>query len=155
MRRTLGRIACLAVVAALVGSAAGCSKAGPKVAQLSGKVMFKGKPVPAGFITLMPDSSAGNPGPLKSVPIKDGVYDTAQAPDPGIQPGITIVSIYGFDGKMIAFYPQGKQIFNRHELKETIPEGVTTKDFVVPESAANNLIVAPTSDAAWPLGKGS
>jgi hypothetical protein len=123
------------------------------VAQLSGKVIFKGKPVPAGFITFMPDSSAGNPGQLKSAPIKDGLYDTAQAPDPGVQPGITIVSIYGHDGKMIAYYPQGKQIFNRYELKETVPEGVTTKDFTVPDSAANNLIVAPTSDAAWPLGK--
>jgi hypothetical protein len=141
MRRTAGRLVCLA---ALVALAAGCSQ--PRKAQLSGKVMFKGKPVPAGYISFMPDAGAGNHGPVKVVQIKDGVYDTTLETDPGLSPGPTVVRIAGFDGRPLPGFAQGKQIFNPHELQETVPEGTTTKDFVVPDSAAEDLKVEPTAD---------
>jgi len=146
----IGRMVCLAAI--LV--AAGCSGAKTKVAQLSGKVTFKGQPVPTGYITFMPDSSAGNVGQIKKFDIKDGTYDTKQGPDPGVQPGPNILTVAGFDGKVIAYYPQGKQIFNAVELKETIPEGATTKDIPIPDSAANNLRVQPTADVPFPSFKG-
>jgi hypothetical protein len=57
-----------------------------------------------------------------------------------------VIRISGFDGKKIDYYPDGKQIFNPHELKDTVPEGATTKDFAVPDSAANNLKIQPTAD---------
>jgi len=151
MRRVVVRqVVCLAAVLVV----AGCSTAKTKLAQLSGKVTFKGNPVPAGYITFMPDSSAGNVGQIKKFDIKDGLYDTTRGLDPGIQPGIHVVRIAGFDGKVIAYYPQGKQIFNAVELKETIPEGVTSKDFPIPDSAANNLKVEPTADVPFPSFKG-
>jgi hypothetical protein len=136
--RPAGRVVGLAAVLVL---AAGCSSGGAKKSQLSGKVTFKGKPVPAGFITFQADQ-----GQVQSAPIKDGIYDTSQGPNPGIFPGSTTVRITGFDGKPRPYYPQGHQIFNPYELKDTIPEGTSTKDFDVPAAAANNLRIEPTAD---------
>ena len=78
--------------------------------------------------------------------IKDGVYNTALESDPGIIPGPTVIRIAGFDGKPQSYFPQGKQIFNPIELRDSVPEGATTKDFTVPPSAAENLKIVPTSD---------
>jgi hypothetical protein len=140
MARAAGRLMVLAVVAAL---AAGCGGGGKKLpaVMVSGKVTFKGQPVPAGFITFQAEQ-----GPVRSAEIKDGVYDTAKSADPGVIPGTAVVRITGFDGKKLPYYPQGKQIFNPYELRETITEGATTKDFDVPASAANNLKIEPTAD---------
>src|SRR5262249_7893409 len=77
MRRMAGGFVYLAAV---LGLAVGCAKP-VKVAQLSGTVLFKGKPVPAGYISFMPDAAAGNTGSVKVFQIKDGVFDTAQEKD--------------------------------------------------------------------------
>ena len=139
------RSACrAAVLAALLGIAAGCSGSEAKKVQLSGKVTFNGQPVPAGYISFMPDASQGNRGEVRVVQIKDGVYDSAREQNPGIYPGPTVVRIAGFDGKPLPLYPQGKQIFNAHELHESLEGG--TKDFDVPASAAQNLKIHPTAD---------
>lgn len=140
MARVSGRLMVLAVWAALAAGCGGGAKKLP-VAILSGKVTFNGKPVPVGFITFQAEQ-----GPVKSAEIKDGVYDTAKSADPGIVPGPTVIRITGFDGKTFPYYPQGKQIFNPYELRETIAEGAATKDFDVPASAANNLKIVPTAD---------
>jgi hypothetical protein len=139
------RVGGLLGLVAVLGVAIGCSKVA-KTGQLSGKVTFNGKPVPAGYISFMPDTSAGNKGPVKVVQFRDGVYNTAEAEDPGIFPGANVIQIAGFDGKKLPYYPQGKQIFNPYELRETLPEGTSTKDFTIPASAANNLKIQPTSD---------
>jgi hypothetical protein len=136
------RLTCLAV---LLGIVAGCSTETQK-GQLSGKVVFKGQPVPAGWISFMPDTTAGNRGAVKVAQIKDGTYNTALGAEPGISPGPTVIRIAGFDGKKEPFFPQGKQIFNPVELRETLPAVTSTKDFTVPASAANNLKVEPTAD---------
>src|SRR5687767_10405299 len=100
------------VAAAVVALAAcGCSSK-PKLAQLSGKVTFKGKPVPAGWISFTPDVAAGGLGQTKVLQIKDGVYDSSKEREPGLTPGQYLIRIAGFDGKVIPFYGQGKQIFN-------------------------------------------
>jgi hypothetical protein len=132
-------------LAVLLGIVAGCSMEAQK-GQLSGKVLFKGQPVPAGWISFMPDTTACNRGAVKVAQIKEGVYNTAFEADPGIFPGASVIRIAGFDGKKQPFFPQGKQIFNPIERRETLPGGTSTKDFTVPASAANNLKIEPTAD---------
>jgi hypothetical protein len=140
--RLLGLTAALAAVLAL---APGCGRH-EKVIQLKGKVTFKGRPVPAGWISFMPDSAQGNHGNVKVAQIKDGVYDTSLSKDSGIVPGPTVIRIAGFDGKVIPLFAQGKQIFNVYELNATLAEDMTAKDFTVPDRAAENLRYEPTAD---------
>jgi hypothetical protein len=148
MTRTTGRLACLAALGAALALTTGCggTDKDKKLGQLKGKVTFKGQPVPAGYISFTPDASKGNQGSVKVAQIKDGEYDTTLATDPGVTPGPTVIRIAGFDGKKIQYYVQGKQIFNIYELKDTLQEGSATKDFTVPDSAADNLKIEPTAD---------
>ena len=131
-----GLVAALAV-------AAGCSSE-PKLAQMSGKVTFKGKPVPAGYISFTPDF--GQKGEVRVVQIKDGVYDSSKEQTPGIFPGPCVVRIAGYNGNAEKFYPQGKQIFNLYEFKDTVTDGTTTKDFTVPDKYGQNVKHEPTAD---------
>ena len=138
MQRPAGRTFGLMLALVLT---AGCGKAQPKLSQLSGKVTFKGQPVPAGYINFQAEA-----GPVKMVRIVNGTYDTATAKEPGIYPGKVVIRIAGFDGKKLDYFPDGKQIFNPYELHDTISEGTSTKDFEVPASAANNLKIERTAD---------
>jgi hypothetical protein len=134
------------VVAGTVLLIAGGCGSQKKVGQLSGTVTFKGQPVPAGFISFMPDAAKGGMGSVKVAQIKDGKYDTSLSSDPGVVPGPSLIRIAGFDGKVVPLWAQGKQIFNIYELRDTVPEGTGTRDFEVPASAANNLKIEPTAD---------
>jgi hypothetical protein len=129
----------------LLVSLGGCSSK-PEPAQLSGKVTFKGQPVPAGYISFTPDVAAGTLGHIKVMQIKDGVYDSAKESEPGINPGVYQITIAGFDGKRIPYFGQGKQIFNPVQNSLTVPDGKTTKDFVIPESAGENVRIERTAD---------
>jgi hypothetical protein len=135
----------LLIAVASIAMAAGCSSE-PEPAQLSGKVTFKGEPVPAGWISFTPDVNNTGSGQVRVCQIKDGIYDSAKESEPGIYPGAYQVKIAGFDGKKIPFYGQGKQIFNPVDDTFTVPEGKTTKDFVIPESAGENVKIQPTAD---------
>ncbi len=154
----LFRISCVGLRASLallplawvVAFSSGCTKQ-PKLAQISGTVTFKGQPVPAGYVSFTPDVASGNSGPLHVFQIKDGVFDSSLDTSPGqvsgLPPGHYFIRIAGFDGKKIPFFGQGKQIFNEvTDLEHTVPEGVSTKDFVVPESAGQNVIIQRTAD---------
>jgi hypothetical protein len=124
----------------------GCSSK-PKPAQLSGKVTFKGQPVPAGYIAFTPDVGKGGKGSIKVLQIKDGTYDSSkEPPDQALAPGPYLLRIAGFDGKTIPLWGQGKQIFNPVEDSYDVPDGVSEKDFVVPESAGQNVQILPTAD---------
>jgi hypothetical protein len=124
----------------------GCTSK-PKMAELSGKVTFKGQPVPAGFISFTPDVASGNKGQVRGLRIKDGVYDSAKEEQPGLPPGPYFLNISGFDGVVIPRFGQGKQIFNEVEgIEFTVPEGTSTKDFVIPDSAGQNVKIEFTSD---------
>jgi hypothetical protein len=136
IRRFLGG----AVVFAL---AAGCGASKPELAQLSGKVTFQDKPVPAGWISFTPEPGKGH---VKVCQIRDGVYDSSKEGDPGIFPGKNLVKISGFDGKVVPLWGQGKQIFNPVDDTLDIAPGTTTKDFVIPESAGKNVKIVPTAD---------
>jgi len=118
----------------------------PQPAQLSGKVIFKGQPVPAGYISFTPDVEKGNLGQIRVLQIRDGVYDSSKEDEPGINPGPYFVEIAGFDGKRIPKFGQGKQIFNPVREDFTVPPGSTTKDFVIPDSAGENVRIQPTAD---------
>jgi hypothetical protein len=127
-------------------SIAGCTRA-PKPVQLSGKVTFKGQPVPAGYITFMPDVGNGNRGTTKLIKIKDGIYDSSQAPpDQALTPGAYQLRIAGFDGQALPKFNQGKQIFNPVEETFVVPDSVSTKDFTIPDSAGQNVLITPTVD---------
>jgi hypothetical protein len=144
MVRTAGRLAWAAVLIL----AAGCAEqGGPKKVQLSGTVTFKGKPVPAGYVSFMPDVVAGNAqGEVRVLQIKDGKFNSAEEQDAaGIYPGPNIVRVAGFDGKPLKLFPQGKQIFNPWETKATVTDGAALA-FTVPAEAAANLRIEPTSD---------
>ena len=141
LTRLLGLLLAVAILCAL---GMGCAREGKK-GQLSGQVIFRGKPVPAGWISFMPDASVPG-GSVRSAQIKDGRYDTAQSSSPGVFAGPNLIRIAGFDGKPVVGYAQGKQIFNIYELHETLAEGAVVKDFVVPPSAADNLKIEPTAD---------
>ncbi len=135
----------LLLVPALLTLAVGCSSQAPS-AQLSGKVTFKGQPVPAGWISFTPDVGAGGLGSVKVYQIKDGMYDSSKEDQPVLGPGTYQIRIAGFDGKKIPLFGQGKQIFNPVEDKYAVPAGTSTKDFVIPESAGQNVKIQPTAD---------
>lgn len=136
----------LLVVAVFVTVVIGCTSK-PKAPHLSGTVTFKGQPVPAGWISFTPDVGGGASGPVKVFQIKDGVYDSSKEDQPGLFPGGYQVRIAGFDGKKIPLYGQGKQIFNPVDEKFTVPAETTTKDWVIPESAGQNVKIQPTADS--------
>jgi hypothetical protein len=146
MTRTAVRLMCLTTAVGAALATSGCGSGNKPLGQLKGKVLFNGKPVPAGYISFTPDSSKGGHGSVKVAQIKDGAYDTAQGSDPGVIPGPTVIRIAGFDGQPVRLFAQGKQIFNPYELHETLAAGENQKDFVVPPSAAKDLRIEPTAD---------
>src|SRR5688500_17561328 len=99
--RVIKLLAVSAVLAVLVS----CSSK-PRPAQLSGKVTFKGAPVPAGWISFTPDVAEGGLGKVRVMQIKDGVYDSSKEEEPGIPPGKYQMRIAGFDGKKIPLWGQ-------------------------------------------------
>lgn len=135
----------LALSGLFLALAAGCGGGGPPLVPLSGSVTFKGQPVPAGYIMFTPGAGAGS---VRVVQIKDGKYDTAAMTEErkGVHPGPNQVRIAGFDGKVVPLWGQGKQIFNPVDDQHTVPDGPSTKDFVVPEAAGKNVKVEPTAD---------
>ena len=129
--------------AALFALAVGCS-AKQEMAQLSGKVTFKGQPVPAGWISFTPEAGKGS---VRVCQIKDGVYDSSKEGDPaGIHLGKNLVKIAGFNGKKEPLWGQGKQIFNPVDDVIEITPGTMTKNFVIPESAGKNVQIFRTAD---------
>jgi len=135
------------LLAALTMVSGGCGQPKREVAHLSGKVMFKGQPVPVGFINFMPDVTGGNRGEIRAFEIKDGVYNTAEGSSPGIFPGPNKIMISGFNGKpKMPLWPKGEQIFNSINLDLTVASGTNTHDFEVPLSAGQNVKIVPTAD---------
>lgn len=114
--------------------------------RVSGKVTFKGQPVPAGKIYFMPDSSQGNSGPTGYADIKDGTYDTSLKGSVGCPPGAVIIAVEGIDpnsppdkpkkGEEASSEATAKLLFPRYELKFDMPKSATVKDIEVPAEAA-------------------
>jgi hypothetical protein len=114
--------------------------------RVSGKVTFQGKPVPAGKIYFIPDSSKGNKGPTGYADIKNGEYDTSAKGGAGVVAGPVIIAIEGLDpsakpdkpkkGEEASEEATVKVLFPRYETTFEVPKENTTKDIEVPGEAA-------------------
>jgi hypothetical protein len=102
---------------------------------VSGKVTFGGRPVPAGTVVFSPDMGAGNDGLQGIAEIRDGHFDT-RATRRGGPGGAVVVRIEGFDGQPSEERPYGKALFPPFQLKVNLPRRDTSMDFDVPASAA-------------------
>lgn len=106
----------------------GGSDDGPQRFEVSGTVLFDGKPVPSGTIYFQP--ADGKPGPQGFAAIVNGAYDTSRGK--GTVGGSHRARIEGVD-------ETGKPIFVPHFEDVDLPESSFTKSFEIPASAANNL----------------
>lgn len=123
---------------------------GGKGYQVSGKVTFKGQPLPAGKIYFTPDASKGNKGPTGYADIKDGKYDTAATGGSGIVGGPMLVRIEGIDPSQIekadkAGETVAKVLFPPYQTAVDLPKENTMKDFDVPADALKPKSNAPTA----------
>jgi hypothetical protein len=118
--------------------AAGCGASASGPYHLSGKVTFKGRPLPRGRIFFLPDSARGNSGQGGFAEIKDGAYDTRDrgGATPG---GALVVRIDGFDGNTTAGNLVGEPLFLTYEVAVEVPRADGTRDFDVAASAARTL----------------
>ncbi len=123
--------------------APGCG--GKDRVEISGKVTFDGKPLPAGRIYFTPDSSKGNEGPQGFAAIENGQFDTRKN-GMGAPGGPTIVSIQGYEATGEPTRPQGKKLFEEHQIAIDLPRQSSTQNFEVPASAAEKLREGPAPD---------
>ncbi|NBW95669.1 MAG: hypothetical protein EBR28_02800 [Planctomycetia bacterium] len=133
------------VVVAAILIAGGCSarQEGPQRFAVSGQITFDGKPVPAGRITLEPDTAAGNSGPAGYGNIIAGRFTTY--PRMGAVAGPHVVRISGFDGVPAGEMVEGKPLFAEYMTKVELPAKAATVDFEVPR-----IPVKPAKGAAPP-----
>ena len=111
LRRAAGAAAVLAL-------AVGCSSK-PEMAQLSGTVTFKGKPVPAGWISFTPEPRSRDRS--RSARSRTEFTTRPRKANRASSPARTRSCIAGFDGKKIPLWGQGKQIFNPVETRSRYP----------------------------------
>lgn len=116
--------------------AMGC---GEKGGHVSGKVTFKGQPVPSGKVFIMPDASKGNSGSTGFADIKDGAYNTSAAGGRAAPSGHVIFALEGIDPNP----PPNADpdvtatvLFARYEMKAELPESGSVIDIDVPDEAA-------------------
>jgi hypothetical protein len=130
----------VAVLLALV-TLAGCGDGGPARFEVSGKVTYDGKPVPAGFIVFIPEDAKGNSGPATTAGIEDGQFRTL--PGKGTIGGPHIAAVYGFDGKhsvaakdpggTATIDPMRHPLFKTTTIKVNLPKEKTGQDIMVPK----------------------
>jgi hypothetical protein len=128
LRRSIGIVAAgLVLTLAIVG---GCQKSNG-LTPVTGKVTFKGSPVPMGNVYIEPDASQGNKGPQCRSSIIKGVFTSR--PEFGAVSGPVIVDVEGAEQRPESEYPV--PLFPRYTFKTEIPKGKATLDIVVPENA--------------------
>ncbi len=127
---------------------AGCGgSSGPRRYDVSGKVIYRDTPVPAGYILFVPDGEQGNLGPGTHALIVNGVYRTP--PNRGTIGGPYWVTIAGFDNSKPEadrkpeeqehrrhgprYDRPGKRLFPTFQVKVDLPRQTATQDLVVPE----------------------
>jgi hypothetical protein len=114
---------------------AGCG--GSKRYEVSGRVTYDGRPLPAGVIYFDPDVTRRNDGPQGYAIIKDGAYSTAAKGGRGVAGGPYVVRIEGFDGKPGAELPLGKSLFTGYQERRDLPQARSEQDFAVPKGGRN------------------
>jgi hypothetical protein len=134
-----GRVALFGILSAsLCALALGCG--GEKTYRVSGKVTFKGQPLPAGRIYFTPDQKKGNKGATGYADIKDGAYDTSATGGRGVIAGATTVKIEGYDPNQkeksdVSGETSAKALFLPYQTNYDVPSQDSTKDFEVPATA--------------------
>lgn len=129
------RNAAILVILALFVAGCGAKESGPKRYRISGDVTFSGKPVPAGTIYFETTS-----GPAGSAQIRNGSYDTKSGR--GVVGGPHTAIIEGFDGKGANPGEPGRPIFKPQRIDADLPKADTTKNFDIPASAAEGMILS-------------
>jgi len=128
LRRSIGIVAAgLVLTLAIFG---GCQKSNG-LTPVTGKVTFKGSPVPMGNVYIEPDASQGNKGPQCRSSIIKGVFTSR--PEFGAVSGPVIVDVEGAEQRSDKEFPT--PLFPRYTFKTEIPKGKATLDIVVPEDA--------------------
>jgi hypothetical protein len=119
------------VVAVLaLATSVGCQKSNG-LTPVTGRVTFKGSPVPMGNVSIEPDASQGNKGPQCRSSIINGVFTSR--PEFGAVSGAVIVDVEGAEQRAESEYPV--PLFPRYTFKTEIPKGKATLDIAVPEDA--------------------
>ena len=120
-------------------TATGCGKQGSNRFDYSGKVTFRGQPVPKGYMLFSPDRDQGNSGPGSKAGIFDGRYETMKGQ--GVIGGPHVVTIVGTDGVPVdrgegVMNPMGLPLFPEYTTKVDLPKESGTLDFEVPADKA-------------------
>ena len=99
---------------------------------VSGKVNYKGAPVPFGTIVFDPDRTAGNSAPQGVAEVINGKFDTSNGE--GVVGGAYQVIINGFSEKpdVTNESAQVKPLFPENKRKVDLPQKSTTMDFDIP-----------------------
>jgi hypothetical protein len=129
-RRAIVRLAggCSVIALAVLS---GCSRS-DGLTSVSGRVTFRGEPVPRGDVFIEPDASQGNIGPQCRSSIIDGEFQSR--PRYGSVQGPVIVVVEGFHTPPESDF--AVPLFPRHEFKTEIPKGKTSLDIIVPDAPA-------------------
>ena len=122
----------------LLTALAGCG-GGDTGNRVSGKISFKGTPVPAGKIYINPDGTKGNNGPSGFADITNGTYDTSAPGGKGAVAGAVTFVIEGLDPTP----PPGAGpdvtttiLFSNYQVPFELTAGDNVKDIDVPAEAA-------------------
>jgi hypothetical protein len=123
----------IAVAVLALATSVGCQKSNG-LTPVTGRVTFKGSPVPMGNVSIEPDASQGNKGPQCRSSIINGVFTSR--PEFGAVSGAVIVDVEGSEQRPESEYPV--PLFPRYTFKTEIPKGKATLDIVVPEDAGKS-----------------
>jgi hypothetical protein len=149
MSNTIRSSSCLnAAVLLAAGLAIGCGGDGGN--RVTGKVTFKGQPVPAGKVYFKADGAKGNTGQAGYASISNGSYDTSGAGGQAAPTGAVVIEVEGIDPNP----PPGADpdvtttlLFSGYTKQVELPAGSSVQDIDVPESAAQG----PAQPAATPV----
>jgi len=113
---------------------------GSNTYRVSGKVNFKGQPIPEGRIFFIPDTAKGNSGATGSAEIKNGQYDTSGPNGKGTVGGPMQIRIEAWDPAKAAKSEKSEltsipPLFPPYQTTADLPKGDSTKDFDVPADA--------------------
>jgi len=119
------------LIAASFAMTTGCGKPPPKRYQLSGKITWAGKPIPAGMLYIEPDLAAGTNGLQGYAIIEKGEYDTRKGGQ-GHSGGKSVLRIFAGDGVVSGEATMGKPLFPEYTWNDELPTADVTKDIEIP-----------------------
>ncbi len=101
----------------LLAALGGCAE--KKTFDVSGTVIFNGKPLPAGVVWFDPDSAKGNDSSQGFAYVKEGQFDSKEK-GRGIRGGAYIIRVEGFDGKPWKESKLGLPLFTDYQEKRDV-----------------------------------